>query len=140
MVAIREGVEIPDDEITVATARSGGPGGQNVNKVETKVMVRFRPADSRVLDEADKARIAERLAPRLTRGGVLQVSSQRHRSQAANKQAALERLGELLRDALAEEAERVPTRVPRGQKKRRLQGKRRRSEIKSGRGPVQSWD
>jgi len=84
-VRIADGLEIPDDELSFVTSRSGGPGGQNVNKLETRVTVRFDLAQSPSLSDEQRARIAERLATRVTRGGFLQVTSQRHRTQAANR-------------------------------------------------------
>lgn len=127
MVRITEGLEIPDEELGFATSRSGGPGGQNVNKLETKVTLRFDLAGSPSLTEEQKARLRERLATRITRNGVLQVSSQRHRTQAANREAAVARFAELMGEALQEEAPRKPTKVSRAVKRRRLDDKRRQS-------------
>lgn len=127
MVRITEGLEIPEEELDFVTSRSGGPGGQNVNKLETKVTLRFDLAGSASLSEEQKARLCERLATRITRGGVLQVSSQRHRTQAANREAAVARFAELVDEALQEEAPRKPTKVPRAVKRRRLDNKRRQS-------------
>lgn len=127
MVRITEGLEIPEEELSFATSRSGGPGGQNVNKLETKVTLRFDLAGSASLSEEQKARLRERLATRITREGVLQVSSQRHRTQAANREAAVARFAELVGEALQEEAPRKPTKVPRAVKRRRLDNKRRQS-------------
>lgn len=124
MVRITEGVEIPEEELDFATSRSGGPGGQNVNKLETRVTLRFDLAGSPSLTEEQKARLRERLATRITRHGVLQVSSQRHRTQAANREAALARFAELVGEGLQEAEERKPTKVPRAVKKRRLDDKR----------------
>lgn len=127
MVWIAEGLEIPDEELDFATSRSGGPGGQNVNKLETKVTLRFDLAGSPSLSEDQKARLRERLATRITKNGVLQVSSQRHRTQAANREAAVARFAELVGEGLQEEAPRKPTKVPRAVKRRRLDNKRRQS-------------
>jgi ribosome-associated protein len=120
---------IPEDEVTFATSRSGGPGGQNVNKLETRVTARFDLA-SPSLDEEQRSRLRQRLATRISRAGVLQVTAQRHRTQAANREAALARLVELLREALTDRIPRRPTRPGRAARARRLAGKRRRSERK----------
>ncbi len=125
MVWIAAGLEIPEDELVYVTSRSGGPGGQNVNKLETKVTLRFGLAGSTSLTEEQKARLRERLATRITRDGVLQVSSQRHRTQGANREAAAARFAELVGEALQEETPRKPTKVSRAVKRRRLDNKRR---------------
>src|SRR5215475_13463468 len=90
-------IALPEEELTFATSRSGGPGGQNVNKLETRVTLRFDLAGSPSLSPEQKARLRERLATRITKAGVLQVTAQRHRTQAANREAAVERFAELLR-------------------------------------------
>jgi ribosome-associated protein len=102
MIEIAPGLAIPDAELAFAASRSGGPGGQNVNKVATKVTLTFDVAASPSLTDAQRDRIRARLATRISKDGVLQVVSQRHRTQGANRAAALERFVELLRHALAE--------------------------------------
>ena len=133
MVQIAEGLDIPEEELSFATARSGGPGGQNVNKLETKVTVRFDVAGSPSLSDAQRERLRERLATRITRDGVLQVSSQRHRTQGDNREAAVARFVELLQEALREVAPRKMTRTPAAAKRRRIEAKRRRSQRKQER-------
>jgi ribosome-associated protein len=130
MIPIDDTLAIPDEEVTFATSRSGGPGGQNVNKLETRVTLRFDLAGSPSLSEEQKARLRERLATRITKDGVLQVSSQKHRSQGANRDAAVERFAELLRENLREEPPRKKTRPSRAAKTRRLDEKRRQSQRK----------
>jgi ribosome-associated protein len=130
MIPIDDNLAIPDEEVTFATSRSGGPGGQNVNKLETRVTLRFDLAGSGALSEEQKARLRERLATRITRDGVLQVTSQRHRTQGANREAAVERFAELLRESLREETPRRKTRPSRAAKARRLDSKRRQSQRK----------
>jgi ribosome-associated protein len=126
---IDDRLSIPEEELTFVTSRSSGPGGQNVNKLETRVTVRFDLA-SPSLDDEQRTRLRERLASRVSRAGVLQVTSQRHRTQAANRDAAVARLGELLREALTEPEPRRPTRPGRAARARRLAAKRLRSRRK----------
>jgi len=133
MIAIDDNLSIPEEEVTFITSRSGGPGGQNVNKLETRVTLRFDLVGSASLSEEQKARLRERLATRITKDGVLQVTSQRHRTQGANREAAVERFAELLRESFREEAPRRKTRPSRASKARRLDEKRRHSQRKKER-------
>ena len=133
MVEITPSLTIPDGELELRTSRSAGPGGQNVNKLETRVTVRFDVLGSPSLGEEERRRICDRLGSRISKAGVLQVSSQRHRTQAANREAAVARLAELLAEALEPAAERRPTRVPAAAKRRRLEAKRRRGRLKEAR-------
>jgi ribosome-associated protein len=130
MLVITPDLVLADGELTFVASRSSGPGGQNVNKVSTKVTVLLDVDASPGLSEDEKRRIRERLATRISAAGILRVSSQRERSQAANREAAVERLAELLRWALAEQAPRRPTRVPRAVRERRLADKKLRSARK----------
>jgi len=130
---IQEAFEPDERELSFEYTRSGGPGGQNVNKLNTRVTVLFDVAASPSLSDEQKARIHRKLPTRISSGGVLRVSSQRHRTQAANKAAAIERLRELLREALTRTPVRKKTRVPRGAVERRLQAKKRRSGTKDSR-------
>ena len=131
MLRIRDDLWIDEDEIRFEFARSSGPGGQNVNKVETKVRLLFDLTRSRSLKPDQRSRIEERLATRITKAGVLHISSQRHRTREANRKATIERFVELLAAALEDEAPRVKTKVPKAARKRRLESKRKRSQKKA---------
>jgi ribosome-associated protein len=131
---------IPAAEVDFEFSRSSGPGGQNVNKLETRVTLLFDVDASNALDEGQKSRVQRRLATRINKEGVLRVASQRFRTREANRRAAIERFAELLAGALAPRRRRVKTRTPAAAKRRRLQQKRRRSEIKRGRGRVSGED
>jgi ribosome-associated protein len=130
MIPIDDELAIPDEEVSFTTSRSGGPGGQNVNKLETRVTVRFDVAGSPSLSGEQRQRILERLATRITRAGFLQVTSQKHRTQLENREAAVARFAELMAGALREEVPRKPTRVSKAAKRRRLDEKRRQSQRK----------
>ncbi|HJP02628.1 MAG TPA: alternative ribosome rescue aminoacyl-tRNA hydrolase ArfB [Planctomycetota bacterium] len=121
---------IAPEELAVSFSRSGGPGGQNVNKVETRVTLRFHVANSPALSEPQRARALERLGARLTAEGELILSSSRTRQRARNLEDARERLAVLLREATAVRKPRRPTRPTRSSVRRRLEEKKRRSQTK----------
>jgi ribosome-associated protein len=126
-------LEIPADEIAVAYTRSGGPGGQNVNKVETCAVLRFSFASSRALREDQKERIRAALGSRITAAGEILVRADRHRERRRNEEDARERLAGLISRALAPRKPRRPSRPSRGAVERRLASKRRRSGVKQDR-------
>ncbi|HSV26745.1 MAG TPA: alternative ribosome rescue aminoacyl-tRNA hydrolase ArfB [Sedimentisphaerales bacterium] len=130
MIEIAAGVHISEDELVFEASRSSGPGGQNVNKVSSRITVLFDIASSPSLSDAQKALVSRRLGNRITTGGVLRVTSQQYRSQLANRQAAVERLAELLRVALVQRPPRKATVVPRSAKLGRLRAKAYRSRLK----------
>lgn len=134
MIRVNRELELDEAELTFAAGPSSGPGGQHVNRASTRVTVSLAVPESRSLDAGQKAKILDRLAGRISKSGVLRVSSQRQRSQAANRKDALDRLVALLAAALAEDPERVETRVPPAQRRRRREAKRRRSRVKQLRG------
>ena len=128
-----DNINIPDNEIRFIFSRSSGPGGQNVNKVNTKATVKFDIMASNALNPEQKERIRKRLSSRISRNGILTVSPDRFRSQQANRKDALERLSRLLSEALRVKPKRKKTSVPKAAKERRLREKRHRGEIKKTR-------
>lgn len=123
-------IEIKEEELVFKYSRSGGPGGQNVNKVNTRVTVFFDVAGARGFSDRQKRQILKRLATRANKNGVVRVVSQRYRTQRTNREAAVERLGELLGEALKKKAVRKKTKVPEYARQKRLEEKKRRSLLK----------
>jgi len=133
MIEIGRHGSIPESELTFDYARSGGPGGQHVNKVNTKVILLFDVQESQSLTGWQKNRILEKLATRINREGILRVSSEKHRSQSMNRDAAVARFAELLDAALTLPKRRRKTRVSRSQKQKRLDTKKKRGQLKKDR-------
>lgn len=125
---------IPEAELEFRFFRSGGPGGQNVNKVSTAVQMRFDARNSPSLTEPVRARLMKLAGSRLTLDGVILISAVRFRTQERNRADAMARLQAMLDQASIAPTYRVPTRPTRASKERRLDGKTKRSTIKSGRG------
>ena len=133
MLKIDEHLSIPLDEFQWDFARSGGPGGQNVNKVNSKVLLRWSPGTSPSLPEPVRARLLRLVAHRLTTGGELLVTSQATRDQSRNLDDCLEKVRALVLAAARPPKVRRPTRPTRGSQLRRVESKARHSETKRGR-------
>ena len=131
MLQITPQITLNENEIKEDFVRSGGPGGQNVNKVSTAVHLRFDAANSSSLPESVRLRLMEQARGYLTMEGILIIDAQRFRTQAANRQDALNRLTELIRKAAQKPRTRFKTRPTLASKIKRLETKRRRSVTKS---------
>ncbi len=139
MIHIFGDIRIPEAEITFTASRSGGPGGQNVNKVSSRVTLAFDVPHSSALPEEQKKRIQEKLANRISKDGILQVVSQRTRSQELNRADAIEKFRNLIERALIPKQPRIRTRVPAGAHQQRLDKKKKRTEVKQFRSK-RAWD
>ena len=133
MIEVTKKICISERELVFRFSRSAGPGGQNVNKVNTRVTLFFDVAACESFSDIEKKRILRRLATRADKNGVIRVVSQKYRSQGANRRTATERLIELLRTSLQRRAVRKKTKLPESAKRRRLEDKRRRSLLKKQR-------
>ena len=138
-IVITEGCTVRHSELRFETARSSGPGGQHVNKTETKVTLVFDVDASTSLSEEQRDLLRRRLASRLSKDGELRLSSQRSRSQRANREDVVERFADLLRTTLMPVPERKATRVPATAKRQRREEKQKTAAKKKGRQRVE-WE
>jgi ribosome-associated protein len=138
MVEINQNMYIPEKELKFVFARASGPGGQNVNKVNTKVTLLFDVVRSPSLTDEQKAKIRNRLTNRISNEGVLRVTAMRYRTQKANREDAVKRFVELLSSALTEKPHRKKTKASRSSRERRFKAKKQRSRVKQSRQKVTS--
>jgi ribosome-associated protein len=139
-VPVKNGIVIPGYELEITASRAGGPGGQHVNKTDTRITVRWNVPSTTALDEVQKARVLQNLQTRLTSDGDLIVHHSASRSQQQNKEAALARLAQEVSRALHVPKKRTATRVSKAAKELRLQYKKKRSAVKSMRSRKIQYD
>jgi ribosome-associated protein len=140
MIRVTGRISIDEHEIAESFVRSSGPGGQNVNKLATAVQLRFDARHSPSLPADVAARLQRLAGSRLTREGVLVITAQRHRTQARNRQDALDRLIELIRRAAVAPVPRRPTKPTAAARERRIETKKRRAKVKRLRRAQPSFD
>ncbi len=140
MIPVTPHISLDEREIEESFVRSSGPGGQNVNKLSTAVQLRFDVRRSPSLPDDVRARLERLAGARLTQDGVLVITAQRHRTQARNRDDALERLLALIRQAAVAPTKRRPTRPTRASRERRIDSKKRRAVIKRQRRAKPSFE
>jgi ribosome-associated protein len=133
MIKITDDILICEDDLIFKASRSSGPGGQNVNKLNTRITLFFDVLNCESLSDIQRQQILKRLARRADKNGVIRVVSQKFRTQKANREAAVEKLREFLKEALETKPIRKKTKIPYSAKQRRLGKKRQRSQLKQQR-------
>jgi ribosome-associated protein len=139
-IPVTDAISLDPDEIAESFVRASGPGGQNVNKVSSAVMLRFDVANSPSLDGWTKGRLTRLAGSKMTKDGVLVIKVQDHRDQSLNRATAQDRLVAMIAEASLRPKTRRPTRPTRASKERRLVGKSIRAGVKAGRGRVKGED
>jgi ribosome-associated protein len=140
MLRVTDTISIDDTELSESFVRASGPGGQNVNKVSSAVQLRFDVRGSPSLPNDVAIRLMRLAGKRLTKDGVIVIIAQTHRQQERNRANARERLFDLIRQAAVRPVPRRATKVPKAQKRKRIEGKKHRSAIKSLRGGKPSFE
>jgi ribosome-associated protein len=140
MIPVTPHISIDEREIEESFVRASGPGGQNVNKLSTAVQLRFDVRHSPSLSGDVRERLVRLAGSRMTNDGVLIIIAQRHRTQGRNREDALDRLIELIRQAAVRPVKRRPTKPTKASRERRIEGKKRRANIKHLRGSRPSFD
>ena len=140
MIAVTETISIDESELSETFVRASGPGGQNVNKVSSAVQLRFDVRHSPSLPNDVAIRLMRLAGKRLTKEGVIVIVAQAHRDQTRNRADARERLFDLIRQAAVRPVPRRATKVPKAQKRKRIEGKKHRGHIKSLRGGKPSFE
>ena len=140
MITITKNISIPEHELFFTFSRSGKPGGQNVNKVNSRVSLQFDLRNSPSLTDEQRQRIMRKLKRRINKEGIIRVVSQQYRTQYANRTAAIERFVELMQKALHQPPPRKRVHLPRAVIQKRLKDKRHRSLLKRERCLKRTWD
>ena len=129
-------IDIPGEELVITASRSSGPGGQNVNKVATKVTLRFNIAGTGSIPDVQKGRIIKKLKNIVTKDGYIVLHEETCRSQAANRKLVIEKFARLMADALAVPKKRIPTKISRAKKNKRVDEKKIQGRKKEDRGKI----
>ena len=139
-IVINQDLSIPDSEVRFSSSRSGGPGGQHVNKVNSRVILEFDVVHTFALNQYQKRKIAERVGHRMNQQGIMRLQAQRHRTQSANRADLVEKFVGILQDALLPVKKRVRTRVPHRVREKRLEEKKLRTRVKQARQTPKNLD